>query len=39
MKKYDNFDSNLSILSRAKNEDLHNEFIISGIIDKFFFTI
>lgn len=36
MKKFDNFKSNLSVLSRARNEDLSNEFIISGIIDKFF---
>lgn len=28
--------SNLKILSSAENEDLSNEFIISGIIDKFF---
>ena len=36
MKKFDNFCSNLQVLSGAKNEDLENEFIISGIIDKFF---
>lgn len=36
MKKFDNYRSNLLILSRAKNEDLENEFIISGIIDKFY---
>lgn len=36
MKKYDNFVSNLNILSNAQNENLENEFIISGIIDKFF---
>ena len=36
MKKFDNFISNLNILSKAQNEDLTNEFIISGIIDKFF---
>lgn len=36
MKKYENFVSNLSVLSRAGQEDLNNEFIISGIIDKFF---
>ena len=39
MKKFDNFISNLNILSKAQNEDLTNEFIISGIIDKFFVTI
>ena len=36
MKKYDNFVSNLDILSKAQNENLENEFIISGIIYKFF---
>ena len=36
MKKFDNYKSNLAILSQAHNEDLENEFIISGIIDKFF---
>lgn len=36
MKKFENYVSNLSVLSRAGDEDLENEFIISGIIDKFF---
>ena len=36
MKKYDNFHSHLGILKKAHKEDLNNEFIISGIIDKFF---
>lgn len=36
MKKFENYKSNLKILSKAKEEDLENEFIISGIIDKFF---
>ena len=36
MKKFDNYKSNLAVLSQAHNEDLENEFIISGIIDKFF---
>ena len=36
MKKFDNFISNLNILSKAQNEDLTNEFIINGIIDKLF---
>lgn len=36
MKKFENFKSNLAILSKAHYEDLENEFIISGIIDKFF---
>ena len=36
MKKFENFKSNLMVLSKANKEDLTNEFIISGIIDKFF---
>ena len=36
MKKYKNYVSNLKILEKAKQEDLTNEFILSGIIDKFF---
>lgn len=36
MKKYDNFINNLQVLAKASDEDLNNEFIISGIIDKFF---
>ena len=36
MKKFDNFKSNLEVLTKADREDLENEFIISGIIDKFF---
>lgn len=36
MKKYTNFVSNLNVLIKARNEDLENEFIVSGIIDKFF---
>ena len=36
MKKFDNYVSNLAVLSRANEENLQNEFVISGIIDKFF---
>lgn len=36
MKKFENYVSNLKVLSLAEKEDLTNEFIISGIIDKFF---
>ena len=36
MKKFENFVANLEVLKRAKDEDLTNEFVISGIIDKFF---
>ena len=36
MKKFDQFQSNLKVLERAHKEDLENEFIVSGIIDKFF---
>lgn len=36
MKKFENYMSNLAVLEKAKDEDLENEFILSGIIDKFF---
>ncbi len=36
MRKYENYVSNLKVLASARNEDLSNEFIVSGIIDKFF---
>lgn len=36
MKKFDNFRSNLRVLETAQEQDLANEFIVSGIIDKFF---
>lgn len=36
MKKYHNFHSHLQVMNRAHEEDLKNEFIISGIIYKFF---
>ena len=39
MKKFDNYVSNLKVLQKAENEDLDNEFIISGIIDKFFIQL
>lgn len=35
MRKFDNYCSNLAVLEKAYNEDITNEFIISGIIDKF----
>lgn len=35
MKKYENFVSNLDVLIKANQEDLTNDFIVSGIIDKF----
>lgn len=35
MKKFDNYVSNLRVLKRADREMLDNEFVISGIIDKF----
>lgn len=35
MKKYENYSSNLRVLERADKEEMENEFIISGIIDKF----
>ena len=36
MKKYKEFSRHLHILAQAPLQDLENEFIISGIIDKFF---
>lgn len=36
MKKFENYTSNLSVLEKADMQDLSNEFIIGGIIDKFF---
>ncbi|MGI5946414.1 MAG: hypothetical protein ACOX8K_03295 [Lachnospiraceae bacterium] len=36
MKKFDHFKSNLRVLSLADKKDLSNEFILGGIIDKFF---
>lgn len=35
MKKFDNYCANLLVLSQADQQDLENEFIIGGIIDKF----
>ena len=35
MKKFENYVSNLKVLEKAKDEDLNNEFVIGGIIDKF----
>ncbi len=35
MKKFDQYKSNLSVLLRADQEDLNNEFILGGIVDKF----
>ena len=36
MKKFEHFKSNLRVLALAEKEDLSNEFIIGGIIAKFF---
>ena len=35
MKKFDNYCSNLAVFSTAVHQDLSNDFIISGIKDKF----
>ena len=35
MKKFDNYVSHLRVLESADKESMDNEFIISGIIDKF----
>ena len=36
MKKFENFKSNLRVLERAETEDLSNEFVKGGIVDKFY---
>ena len=36
MKKYENYCTHLHVLEKAAEQDLENEFIISGIIEKFF---
>ena len=35
MKKFDNYVRQLNVLKKAYDEDMDNEFIISGIIDKY----
>lgn len=35
MKKYDNYVSQLAVLERAHEEDLDNEFVMSGVTNKF----
>ncbi len=35
MKKYENYASALATLAKAPDQDLGNEFVLSGIIDKF----
>ena len=36
MKRFEQYQRHLEVLKRADQEDLENEFIVSGIIDKFF---
>ena len=36
MKKFENFKNNLAVLKEAGNQDLQNEFIKGGVINKFF---
>lgn len=36
MKKFENFKKNLRVLRLSKDRDLTNEFIVGGIIDKFY---
>ena len=36
MKKFENYVANLNVLKRANEENLENDFIVGGIIDKFF---
>ena len=35
MRKYENYAKGLAVLEKAPGEDLRNEFVISGIVDKF----
>ncbi len=35
MKTFDSYKANLSVLQKADQEDLENDFILSGIINKF----
>ena len=35
MRKFENYCHNLSVLSLAGEQDLENEFVVGGIIDKF----
>lgn len=35
MKKFDHYRANLAVLSQADRQDLENEFVTGGIIDKF----
>lgn len=39
MKKFDQYVSHLRILSRAFDEDLTNDFIVSGIIDNIIYNL
>ena len=36
MKKFENYCRYLRVLETAKDQDLSNEFVVSGVIDKFF---
>ncbi|MBR5623405.1 HI0074 family nucleotidyltransferase substrate-binding subunit [bacterium] len=36
MKKFENFKNNLAVLKEAGNQDLQNEFVKGGVINKFF---
>ena len=36
MQKFDHYTANLAVLKTAKEKDLSDEFIVSGIIDKFY---
>ena len=36
MKKFEQYSRHLQVFCRAEQEDITNEFIISGIIDKFY---
>lgn len=36
MKKFENYIANLAVLEKAEDQDLNNDFIVGGIINKFF---
>lgn len=39
MKKFEYYVSDLKVLSGTKDENLENEFVITGIIDNFFSSL
>lgn len=35
MRKFENYDASLRVLREAPSQDLSNEFVLGGVIDKF----